>query len=339
MIELRSDTFTKPREGMRRAMYEAELGDDVYQEDPTVNALQEKAAELCGTEAALFVSSGTMGNLLPLAYWGGPTREVLLHERSHILEHELGGIAVVANSLPIPLGGPRGILKKEALAQKVHSNQYDIAHTALICIENTHNFAGGTCWSREDLADLSTFAQAKGLAVHMDGARSFNASVATGLTLREIVGYCDSANLCLSKGLGAPVGSLIVGGRELIEDCRRWRKLLGGGMRQAGVLAAAGLYALENNIERLEEDHRHARILAEVLGDCPWARVDPEDVETNIVFVQTPDHQAKKLEQELLIRGLALFATAERELRIVTSMEFCGKDLEKATKIFQDLKP
>jgi len=338
MIELRSDTFTKPCSAMRKAMYDAELGDDVYGEDPTVNALESRMAELCGAESSLFVSSGTMGNLLPLIILGGRGKEVILHERAHILQHEVGGIAAVAGTVPISAPGERGILKVEDVRPRIKANDYDIAHTSLIAIENTHNFEGGTCWKKEELTALSGFADSRGLPVHMDGARCFNASVATGMSLAEIFSFCTSANLCLSKGLGAPVGSMLVGSKELIAEARRWRKILGGGMRQAGVIAAAGLYALENNISRLAEDHDHARRLAEVLEKTSWAAVDPGRVETNIVFLKTPGRDAKKIAEILATGGVLVIATGDEEIRLVTSLSVSAEDIEEACRIFEELE-
>jgi len=338
MIELRSDTFTKPCNGMRKAMYDAELGDDVYGEDPTVNALEARTAELCEAESSLFVSSGTMGNLLPLIIMGGRGKEVILHEKAHILQHEVGGIAAVAGTVPISAPGERGILKVEDVKSRMKANDYDIAHTSLIAIENTHNFEGGTCWKKEDLAVLSSFADSKGLPIHMDGARCFNASVATGMSLAEIFSFCTSANLCLSKGLGAPVGSMLVGSKELIAEARRWRKILGGGMRQAGVIAAAGLYALENNIERLSEDHTHAQRLAESIEECSWAQVDTNRVETNIVFLKTPGRSAQVIADVLKSRGILVIATGDEEIRLVTSLSINEKETEEACRVFRNLE-
>ncbi len=337
MIELRSDTFTKPDAGMRKAMYDAELGDDVYGEDPTVNALEDYTAELCGAESSLFVSSGTMGNLLPLIILGGRGKEVILHEKAHILQHEVGGIAAVAGTVPIASPGERGILKVKDVKSRIKANDYDIAHTSLIAIENTHNFEGGTCWTKEDLAELHNFAVSQDLPVHMDGARCFNASVATGMSLSEIFSYCSSANLCLSKGLGAPVGSMLVGSADLIAQARRWRKILGGGMRQAGVIAAAGLYALKNNIPRLAEDHGHARILAEALEECTWARVDKKRVETNILFIRTPGRNAGDIARQLAEKEVLVIATGEEEIRLVTSLSVTPSDIKEACRIFREL--
>jgi len=322
---------------MRKAMYDAELGDDVYSEDPTVNALEARMAEICGAESSLFVSSGTMGNLLPLIIMGGRGKEVILHEKAHILQHEVGGIAAVAGTVPISAPGERGILNVEDVRSRIKANDYDIAHTSLIAIENTHNFEGGTCWKKEELSALSSFAVSRGLPVHMDGARCFNASVATGMSLSEIFTYCTSANLCLSKGLGAPVGSMLVGSKELIAEARRWRKILGGGMRQAGVIAAAGLYALENNISRLSEDHAHARILAETLEKCSWAEVDKSRVETNILFLKTPGRSAREVAEALSARGVLVIATGEDEIRMVTSLSVTADDIEEACRIFGEL--
>jgi threonine aldolase len=338
MIELRSDTFTQPNRAMRQAMYDAELGDDVYGEDPSVNALEARMAELCQAEAALFVSSGTMGNLIPLIILGGRGKEVILHENAHILQHEVGGVAAVAGTLPIAAPGERGILRSAAVKSRIKETDYDIAHTSLIAIENTHNFEGGTCWQKEQLEEISTLARYKNLPIHMDGARCFNASAATGLSLSDIFSYCTTANLCLSKGLGAPVGSMIVGPKEIIHESRRWRKILGGGMRQAGVLAAAGLYALEHNRERLKDDHFHARMLAESLEKCSWAEVDIRRVETNIVFVKTPGKDAKKIESLLAEKGVRVINTAEEEIRLVTSLSASLEDINTACRILEELE-
>lgn len=337
MIELRSDTFTRPSEAMRQAMYNAELGDDVYGEDPSINRLESYMAELAGAEAALFVPSGTMGNLIPLCVQVGRSEEVLIHEKAHILQHELGGIAAIAGALPISVPGERGILKSDAMGGIVKKSDYDIAHTKLIAIENTHNFMGGTCWSKNDFDDLQQFAQAEELGIHMDAARGFNASVASGISLAEMFSYCNSANFCLSKGLGAPVGSMIVGDRALIEASRRLRKMIGGGMRQAGVIAAAGLYALENNIDRLKEDHDHAKALAIALSESSWAELDPGLIESNIVFVQTPGRKASDITALLEEKGLRGIATDSHEIRFVTSLELSSDDCQKACDIFKTL--
>jgi len=337
MIELRSDTFTRPTDAMRRAMYEAEVGDDVYGEDPTVNLLEETIAEMTGAEAALFVSSGTLGNLLPLIILGGRGKEILLHENAHILHHEVGGISAVAGAVPIAVPGDRGIMRPGEISSRIKKNDYDIAHTSLIAIENTHNFEGGTCWSREDLQTLAETAAAENLPVHMDGARCFNASVATGLSLKEIFGFCHSANFCLSKGLGAPVGSLLCGPADLISEARRWRKILGGGMRQAGVIASAGLFALKNNISRLAEDHEHARMLAETLSETSWAHTDPGRVETNIVFFRTREITAESVVEKLKDQGVMMIATGPDEVRLVTSLEINRKQTEDACRIIRTL--
>lgn len=285
MIDLRSDTVTLPTPAMRRAMAEAELGDDVYGEDPTVNRLQELAAELLGKEAGLFVASGTMGNLVSLLAHTRRGDRVILGDESHIFNYEQGGAAVVGGLVYHPLPtAPTGELSLNHLA--VAARTVNDAHYALpgvICLENTHNRCGGTVLGQEYVQQVRAIADRESLPLHLDGARLPNAAVALGMSLRELAAPFDSIQLDLSKGLAAPVGGVVVGSRAFIARAHRARKLVGGGMRQAGVIAAAGIVALEQMIDRLAEDHEHARLLAEELAQLPGVRIDLESVQTNLV--------------------------------------------------------
>src|SRR4029079_5761109 len=262
MIDLRSDTVTKPTPEMRAAMAAAEVGDDVFDEDPTINRLQERAAEVFGKEAALFVPTGSMGNQIAVKLHTKPGQEIIIEERGHIFNFEMGTPSVVAGVLirPVKSQDGSGMLTWDEIAPTLHINQpYYAAPTGLICLENTHNFAGGSVMTAEHCADICEQAHAVNLPVHMDGARIFNASVALNTPVTELAKKCDSVQFCLSKGLGAPAGSILVGKKDLIDEARSWRKRLGGGMRQIGILAAAGLIALEESPKRLHIDHENAR--------------------------------------------------------------------------------
>ncbi len=322
---------------MRKAMYDAEVGDDVFGEDPTAIRLEERAAEITGKVAALFVSSGSMGNLIALFVNCGRGGEVLAHEGSHIIEAELASPAAIAGVLPIGVPGERGILKPEALIRRLRPGDYYMARVRLISLENSHNREGGACYSQEDLRGVASFAKVHGLQVHMDGARVFNASVATGIPVSEIAETVDTISFCLSKGLGAPAGSMLCGSREFIEEARHVRKLLGGGMRQVGVLAAAGLYALENNVARLGQDHEKAKALAVALADTSWAEIDPSTVETNILHFDTPNHPARDIMAELASRGVLCFAPGDHSLRFVTHLDVSEDDCREACEVIRAL--
>jgi threonine aldolase len=288
MIDFRSDTVTRPTPAMRRAMAEAEVGDDVYGEDPTVNRLQERAAEMLGKEAALFVPTGSMGNQIAVKLHTRPGEEVVIEERGHIYNYEMAAMSAVSGALarPVRSADGSGLLSWEEVRAAVHANDapYYVARTGLVAIENSHNLAGGSVMTVSRTAEICDGAHALGLPVHLDGARIFNAAEALGVTVAALARPADSVMFCLSKGLGAPVGSLLLGTRAFIDEARRWRKLLGGGMRQAGVLAAAGLVALEETPPRLKEDHANARRLAEGVAELPGVKIDPERVRTNIVI-------------------------------------------------------
>jgi threonine aldolase len=284
IVELRSDTFTLPTDSMRRAMAAAEVGDDVWNEDPTIHRLQERAAEMVGKEASLFVPSGTMGNLCALLSHTESGQEVLVEGESHIFHSEVAGASVVGGLQLRPLETPDGRLQPEQVRAAIREPDIHQPSTGLLCLENTHNRRGGTCLSPAQTQALCEVAHAAGFPVHLDGARVFNAAVALEVDARQLTGPVDSVMFCLSKGLSAPVGSMLAGSTAFIERARRWRKLLGGGMRQAGVLAAAGLCALDEMVGRLADDHRNARRLAEGLQGLPGIGIDLARVETNMVF-------------------------------------------------------
>ncbi|MBX3294874.1 MAG: low specificity L-threonine aldolase [Acidobacteria bacterium] len=287
MIDLRSDTVTKPTDAMRRAMAAAEVGDDVYGEDPTVNRLQERAAEIFEKESALFVPTGSMGNQIAVKLHTRPGDEVIIEERGHIYNYEMGTPAIASGVMmrTVKSHDGSGHLTWEEIAGSLHIDQpYYSCPTGLICLENTHNFAGGSVMTAEHCAEICEKAHALGLPVHMDGARIFNAAAALETSVADLARHCDSVQFCLSKGLGAPVGSMLVGSADFIKEARVWRKRFGGGMRQAGILAAAGLIALEESPKRLHEDHRNARRLAEGLAGIPGIAIDVERVVTNIVI-------------------------------------------------------
>jgi threonine aldolase len=331
--DLRSDTVTKPGPGMRKAMAEAEVGDDVYGEDPTVNALQDLSAEMMGKEAALFVPTGSMGNLIPIYLNCGKGNEFLVEARGHSVQHELAGVAALAGSLPIMIMAPQGFLTPALLEPWIQPDIYYCAHTRLVVLENTHNVAGGTVYPLDTLRQVGDFARKRNLSVHIDGARIFNASAAAKVPARTLCADADTLTFCLSKGLGAPVGSMICGPRAFIAEARRVRKMLGGGMRQAGIIAAAGIYALQHNVERIAEDHENARAIAEALAGVKWAEVNPKDVESNMVYFRTPGRDAAKVVEALETRGIRSGATGPDQVRFVTHLDVTREDTKEIVRI------
>jgi threonine aldolase len=330
MIDLRSDTVTRPSEGMRRAMAEAEVGDDVYGEDPTVLILQERVAELFGHEAALFTPTGSMANVLALAALVGPGQEVLCESRAHILRAELGAHGAFTGLTSRTWIHPDGQLDLETIKTMYAPDMGPFfVRTTAISVENTHNFAGGTVLPIQDLQDLRAYADSVGCAVHMDGARIWNAHVAHEVPLATYGAITDTMAVCLSKGLGAPIGSLMLGTADQVAEARVLRKRLGGGMRQVGVLAAAGLYALDHNVERLAQDHEHARILAEACGG------DPALTETNIVVVDVPDAQA--LVTAAREQGVLVGAVGAQRVRMLTHLDVDRSAVEQAAKVLSQL--
>ena len=286
MIDLRSDTVTRPTEGMRRAMLEAPVGDDVFGEDPTVNRLEEYVADLLGKEAALYAPSGTMTNQIGVHVSTSRGEEVLLHEGSHIFVYEAGAPAMLSSVQLRTLSGKNGVLDSETVRAAVRPEDVHFPRSRLLCLENTHNTAGGKVYPLEDFAAAAAAAKELGLKVHLDGARLFNAQVAAGVPASEWCAHADTVSVCSSKGLGAPVGSLLAGDEETIREARRARKAFGGGMRQAGIIAAASLYAFENHVDRLAEDHERARNLASGLREAGYEAQEPE---TNLVLVAVDD--------------------------------------------------
>jgi threonine aldolase len=335
ILDLRSDTVTQPSREMRRAIAEAELGDDVFGEDPTVNRLQEVAAERLGKDEALFVSSGTMGNLIGLLVNGQRGNEVITEAQSHVLLYEAGGAAAIGGLQFRTVNTDRGIFTSDDVAQLVWGTE-DVHNppTAAIAVENTHNRQGGSVWPLEALESVALSAMKYGLSVHMDGARIFNASVALGVDVKEIAKWATTVTFCFSKGLGCPAGAMLCGPHDKITAARRWRKMLGGGMRQAGILAAAGLYALDAMVERLGEDHANARRLSEALARLPGLRCDLDRVQTNIVFVDAATPTVGRLREACRSKGV-LLGGDDRRLRLVTHFGVGAEDIDRAVEVIE----
>lgn len=337
-IDFRSDTVTVPTAEMRQAMATAEVGDDVYGEDPTVNRLEALAAARLGKEAGLFVTSGTMGNQVCLMTHTQRGDEVILEEGCHIYNYEVAGLAALSSLLARPLRGTYGILDPFQVKEAIRPPNVYHPRTALICVESTHNRGGGTYYPLDTLAEIGRMAKEAGLPLHLDGARVFNASVASGVPAAEFARHADSVSFCLSKGLGAPVGSVVVGGRAFIERARRIRKLLGGGMRQAGIIAAAGIVALEKMIDRLGDDHGNARVLAEGLAEIPAVEIDLKRVQTNIVIfnVRSPRGDAAWLAGETLGRGVRIHAISPTSVRMVIHKDVSREDCLTALRVIRE---
>jgi threonine aldolase len=335
-VDLRSDTVTRPTAAMRRAIATAVVGDDVFGDDPTVQELERRVASLAGMEAALYVPSGTMGNQLAIHSHTRPGEEVLLEAHSHIYINEQGGVAALSGCLAHPLHGERGAIDPAAVAATVRDPADDhVARVSLLCLENTHNWHGGFILPLERLRELTDAAHAHGLKVHLDGARLWNASVATGVSVRDWAACVDSLMMCFSKGLGAPIGSILVGPADFIRRARRARKLWGGGMRQVGILAAAGLHALDHHIDRLADDHRRARRLAAGLRAAPGVQVT--EPETNIVMVELrhPALERDALLRALDARGVWMGPEDPRRIRAVTHLDVDEAGIERAIAAFQ----
>lgn len=337
LIDLLSDTVTRPTEGMLRAMMAAEVGDDVFGEDPTVNALEAKCAELFGHEAALFCPSGTMTNQIALRVHTRPLDEVICDEMSHIYQYEAGGYAVNSGLAIHLIRTPNGILSAEQVEAAIRPRYDWLPRSALVVVENTCNRGGGSAYPLEALRQIRAVCRRHGLALHIDGARIFNALAARGGTPQEVGALADSLSVCLSKGLGAPVGSVLIGSRSFIAEARRVRKVMGGGMRQAGYLAAAGIYALDHHIERLPEDHLHAQQLAQALAEMPWVkRLYPP--ETNIViFDLKPPLSAMAFLEKLLQQGVRAAPFGPHTVRMVTHLDVSGEMIQRAINALRHL--
>ncbi|OGQ49382.1 MAG: threonine aldolase [Deltaproteobacteria bacterium RIFCSPLOWO2_02_56_12] len=339
IIDLRSDTVTKPSPEMRRAMAEAEVGDDVFMEDPTVNRLQERAAQLFGREAALFVPSGSMGNLTCIIAHTRPGQEVICEGKGHIYNYEMAAMSAVAGTLPRVVSAEDGIMTWEQIARVIRPKVYSRSQTALVSLENTHNMAGGTVYPTQLMHEICDRAHDAGIAVHLDGARIFNAATYLGEGVAEMTKKFDSIQFCLSKGLGAPVGSVIVGSKAFIERCRSIRKMLGGGMRQAGVIAAAGLIALEKGPKRLRIDHENAGLLAERLAEIPGIRINPAKVQTNIVIydIQQTGLSSADFLAELARRKVLGVPVDAEKIRMVTHLDVDRKNVEEAVETIREM--
>jgi threonine aldolase len=338
-VDLRSDTLTRPTHEMRQAMAAAEVGDDVYGEDPTVNKLEKRAAEIFGKEAALFVPTGCMGNLIAIKIWTHHGNEVICDELGHVYLYELASMSAIAGCMPRVARGEDGILNWKLIEAVIRPKIYYDSQTALICLENSHNMAGGMLYTSEQIADICDHAHAAGLKVHLDGARVFNASVALGQSVAQISRKVDSVMFCLSKGLGAPVGSMVAGSQEFINKARVYRKMFGGGMRQAGVLAAAGLIALEKSPARLHVDHEHARVLADAVASTPALGLDPHKVRTNIVIFDCSRTGKTAVEfcDALAEYGILAQDTSLHSIRFVTHCDVDRAGVDRAISVLREV--
>ncbi|MGE0481549.1 MAG: low-specificity L-threonine aldolase [Phycisphaerae bacterium] len=339
IVDLRSDTVTRPSAAMRRAIAEAEVGDDVLGDDPTVNALEARLARFMGKEAALYLPSGSMANQVAIRAATEPGDEIIADVTTHFYNYEVGAFAGLSGCSVRLVESPRGVFTARDVIACLRPPTMHFARSRMVVVENTNNRGGGTIWPLENLAEIRAAAREHSLHVHLDGARLMNACVATGRAPTEYTQHVDSASMCFSKGLGAPVGSILVGAKPFIERARRFRKMFGGAMRQAGLLAAAALYALDHNVERLADDHANAKRLAEGIAALPGIVLDPATVETNIVIFDlapalgSADSFAKKLHE----RGVWLFATGPSRLRAVTHLDVSGAQIEQAVGVFREV--
>jgi len=331
-VDLRSDTVTRPTAAMRKAMAEAEVGDDVYGEDPTVNALEQRVAELLGTEAALFVPSGTMANQVALRAHTRHGDCVIIGRDAHCWRHESGSLAALSG-LQTNMMADYTFTAADVRAAYLPDSDAHASPTRVVALENSHNMGGGLVWNRAQMAEVTRTAHALGMATHLDGARLWNAAVASGTTERELAAGFDSISVCLSKGLGAPVGSLIAGKRDFIKRCHRYRKMQGGGMRQIGILAAAGLHALDHHRARLAEDHANARALAEAIAGTPGLRIDLARVHTNIVMMEIDKLSAEAVIAQAKPHGILLGASGPQRVRAVTHLDVDREGVLRAARV------
>jgi threonine aldolase len=337
-IDLRSDTVTRPTPGMRAAMAAAEVGDDVFGDDPTVKRLESRIAEILCKEAALYVPSGTMGNQICIRLHCQPGDEFLCETNCHILCYEQGAYAQLFGIAAQPVEGDHGVLRVEQLMDRIRPANEHCVRTRLVCLENTHNRGAGRVQPYDDVAEICGWAADNGLARHLDGARLFNAVVASGIPAADWAAHFDTVSVCFSKALGAPVGSAVCGPADLIRQARRHRKALGGAMRQVGIIAAGALYALEHHIDRLAEDHAHARILAQAVRSTPGLKLDPEVIDTNMVIFEVDPElgTASAFCARLRDEGVLMNATAPQRIRAVTHLDVSRKQIEQASRVVQD---
>ena len=339
MIDLRSDTFTKPTSAMRDFMIKAEVGDDVFGEDPTANELQKMIAEMLAKESALFVASGTQANQISINAQTRPGQEVICDYNAHIFNYESGAAGMLSGVQLHPITGKLGHPTAEQISEVIRPFDDHYPQTGLICLENTHNRAGGTVFPLKEIEKISELARRKGLRMHLDGARLWNAAVATGITIAEYASHFDSVSLCFSKGLGAPVGSIVVGSNDFIKRAHFYRKACGGGMRQIGILAAACIFAVENHFDRLNEDHQHARMLAETFAALPGFKVDLDSVETNIVIVDVSGTGKDAFEITGLLKDnkILVLPFSVAKIRLVTYLNLTLSDIKQAIGILKKL--
>ena len=337
--DFRSDTLTKPTIEMRQAMMEAEVGDDVFAEDPTVNRLQEMIADMTRKEAALFVPSGTMGNEVCINAHTQPGKEIIVGKESHIFNYECGGPAFLSGVQMYPVNENNGIIRLDQVKFAVRHEDVHYPQTCLACLENTHNRAGGIILPLENIKEISGFARSQELKLHLDGARLWNASVETGVSLEEYCKYFDSVSLCFSKGLGAPAGSIVVGDKDFIEQVHYYRKVYGGGMRQVGILAAACIYAVENHFQRMADDHQRAKQFAKAISEIPVIKVDLETVQTNIIVfdVDIPNFKAEDFLVRLQENGVLMLEIDPNRIRAVTHLDLTDEDIDIAVDVIRNL--
>jgi len=334
IVDLRSDTVTKPTPGMLEAMFNARVGDDVFGEDETINELEQKTAAIFGMESGIFCPSGTMTNQIAIKCFTQPLDELIADQTAHVYRYEGGGIAFNSSVSTRLLDGPRGIITAEMIAPEINAENIHYPHTSLVVLENTSNRGGGSCYTIEDIKPIAKLCKERGLKLHLDGARIFNALAYTGDSALEYGKYFDGISVCLSKGLGSPVGSVLLADKETIKYARRVRKVMGGGMRQAGFLAAAGIYALDHHIERLKIDHAHAQILAEALAKCSWV-TDVLPVETNLILFDTVEPAAIVCEKFAQL-GIKALPTAANRIRFVLHLDIHPEQVEYVVKVLKE---
>ncbi len=338
-IDLRSDTVTKPSPAMRQAMADAEVGDDVFAEDPTVNKLQERVADMFGKEAALFVASGVMGNQVSLKVHTQPGDEIILDQDAHMFVYETGAPGLLSGVQMQTIAGTGGVMTAEQIRKVLRPRVYYLPVQKLICLENTFGRTGGTVFPIEEIKKIAGIAREVKIKMHLDGARIWNASIATGIPVKDYAQYFDSVSVCFSKGLGAPIGSMIAGTNDFINEARRYRKIFGGGMRQVGILAAAALYALDHNVDRLKEDHEKALYFADQLKSIPSLTIDMNNVQTNMVIIEIS--KTKKTQQEVLalLREHGILFTPERDssVRAVFHLDVTKDEVQEAVEVVKKL--